>query len=103
MEPLRAVGVALALALAAVVGLAVPATAETPPVNVSTPVDEWQACAPDPAAEACYDAALADIDYARSLEGLPAMVLPAAFASMDPGRQAFVVTNLERVDRGMRP
>lgn len=82
---------------------AVPATATTPQGNVGLPVDFWPVCDLGPTSAACTDAVLTDVDYARSLEGVGPMLLPAGFASLDPGRQVFVVTNLERVDRGLRP
>lgn len=79
------------------------ATATDPVANVSLPVDYWPACWPATASAECRDAVLADIDYARSLEGVGPMVLPAGFDALDPATQTFVVTNLERADRGLRP
>lgn len=101
--------VALAAVAAAVLsgGSAAAGTAAVPLVNpsanVTLPVDYWTACWPDAATASCSQALLADIDYARGLEGVRPMVLPSDFAQLDPGRQTFVVTNLERVDRGLRP
>jgi len=80
------------------------AGALTDPVeNVTVSVDYWPSCWPTTTSAACRDALLADIDEARSREGVAPMLLPAGFDQLDPGRQAFVVTNLERVDRGLRP
>lgn len=103
MAALRSLGAALAFALAASLSAALPAAAAAPAGNVATPVDYWPACWPDATTVACYDAVLAAIDYARTLEGLTPMVLPVHFAALDPARQMFVVTNLERSDRGLRP
>src|SRR5437764_9780047 len=103
MVPARVLGAAVALAVAAVTVSALPALAATPAQNIESPVDYVQTCWTAPNAPECYAAVLADIDYARSLEGVAPMVLPARFASLDAARQAFVVTNLERVDRGLAP
>jgi len=103
MAALRSLGAALAFAVVASLSAALPAAADTPATNVATPVDYWPACWPDATTVACYDAVLSDINYARSLEGLTPMVLPVHFAALDPARQTFVVTNLERSDRGLRP
>jgi hypothetical protein len=51
----------------------------------------------------CRTAVLAAIDRARAAEGVKPMALPAGFAAMDIVEQLFVVTNLERVDRGLPP
>jgi hypothetical protein len=100
---LRSLGAALACAVVAALSAALPAAADTPPANVVTPVDYWPACWPDATTTSCYAAVLTDIDYARSLEGVSPLLLPAHFAALDPARQTFVVTNLERSDRGLRP
>lgn len=52
---------------------------------------------------ACERAALPVIDAARRAEGVGPMVLPSGFASMGAPLQLLVVTNLERVDRGLLP
>src|SRR4051812_38492571 len=98
MAALRSLGVALACALVASASASLPAAAASPTGNIATPVDYWPACWPDATAVACYDTVLMDINYARSLEGLTPMVLPVHFGALDPARQMFVVTNLERSD-----
>ena len=103
MVALRSLGAALACAVVASLSAALPAAADVPAGNVATPVDYWPACWPDATTVSCYDAVLSDIDYARSLEGVAPMVLPGDFAALDAARQTFVVTNLERSDRGLRP
>ena len=40
---------------------------------------------------------------ARAHEGLGAMVLPSDFAALTPAEQLFVLTDIERVDRGLPP
>jgi hypothetical protein len=52
---------------------------------------------------ACISRELASINHARALEGVKPMVLPRNFAKLSPARQTFVVTNLERTARGLRP
>jgi hypothetical protein len=52
---------------------------------------------------ACELASLEAIDHGRAVEGLAPMHLPANWSSLDPAEQLFVVTNLERIVRGLRP
>jgi hypothetical protein len=56
-----------------------------------------------PNSNTCLSRALNAINNARAAEGVRPMVLPVNFAHMSIPRQTFVVTNLERVDRGLRP
>jgi hypothetical protein len=51
----------------------------------------------------CISKAVAAINHARSLEHVRPMVLPHNFATLSYSEQTFVVTDLERVDRGLRP
>ncbi|HVS68752.1 MAG TPA: hypothetical protein VHE56_09385 [Mycobacteriales bacterium] len=53
----------------------------------------------------CTRMALAAIRYARAHEGVrrPAMVLPRNYRKLTVAEQTFVVTDLERVARGLRP
>jgi len=51
----------------------------------------------------CTRAVVAAIDHARRLEGVRPLVLPAGYAQLGVPEQIFVVTNLERVDRGLPP
>ena len=51
----------------------------------------------------CVNATLSAIDNARAQEGVPAMQLPSNWYGLSPAEQIFVVTNLERVDRGLPP
>lgn len=53
---------------------------------------------------ACVTESVAAIDNGRRAEGLSKrLVLPHNFVTLTPAEQAFVVVNLERVDRGLRP
>jgi hypothetical protein len=86
--------------------LAIPASAAIPDptTNVSPSPDYWPTCTTDGATSAaCTSAVLAAINHARALEGVGPMELPSDFASMTPAAQTFVVSNLERVDRGLQP
>jgi hypothetical protein len=56
-----------------------------------------------PNSKDCLTRALNAINHARAAEGVRRMILPVNFARMSIPRQTFVVTNLERVDRGLRP
>lgn len=49
----------------------------------------------------CISGALRDFKAARRKEGLRAMVLPSNFTSMSVPAQVFVLTNIERRDRGI--
>jgi hypothetical protein len=54
------------------------------------------------AQRACDKAALRDFDKVRATEGLAPMSLPKGFATLPAARQLLVLTNIERVDRGLR-
>ncbi|MDQ1748424.1 MAG: hypothetical protein QOD07_2687 [Frankiaceae bacterium] len=86
--------------------MAISASAATsdPATNVTPSPDYWPACSSYGATSAeCRSAVVAAIDHARALEGVGPLQLPASYASMSPAAQAFVVSNLERVDRGLQP
>jgi hypothetical protein len=53
--------------------------------------------------ETCIKQELSAINHARAAEGVKPMVLPANFDTLNAARQSFVVTNLERTARGLRP
>ena len=52
---------------------------------------------------ACITKAIAAIDRARSMEHVRPMILPDNFTKLSYAEQTFVVSNLERVDRGLAP
>src|SRR3954447_3355170 len=83
-------------------------------VSAATPGDPAQNIPPAPSywslcllqgrdSQACHDTIVQAINYARSLEGVGPMDLPANFESLTTAQQTFVVSNLERVDRGLPP
>lgn len=47
--------------------------------------------------------AIAAINNAHSVEHLPPLRLPANFYRLNPAQQQFLLVNLERTDRGLRP
>jgi hypothetical protein len=72
--------------------------------NVSAVPDYTAQCANNgPNSKQCIGQSLQAINNARAAEGVRPMVLPRNYARMSIVRQTFVVTNLERVDRGLRP
>jgi hypothetical protein len=74
-----------------------------PPTSIAPSPATFQACDGAPDSTACISSALSDIDAARAAEGVAPMQLPADFASLSVPEQLLVVTNLERVDRGLAP
>ena len=56
-----------------------------------------------PNSKVCLTRSLEAINQARAAERVRPMVLPVNYAHMSIARQTFVVSNLERVDRGLRP
>lgn len=72
-----------------------------PQTSFTLPEATTGACAIDPSGSACTAGVLRAIDAARAAEGVRPMRLPAAFGSLTPTQQLFVVTDLERVDRGL--
>jgi hypothetical protein len=75
-----------------------------PAVNVPPSPDYWPACAASGmGSPTCINAVVTAINNARALESVGPMVLPSGFASMSSAVQTFIVSNLERVDRGLQP
>jgi hypothetical protein len=60
-------------------------------------------CYPHNAGAACMALVSQATTNARAHEGLGPMVLPSNFASLTPAQQTFVITDIERVDRGLPP
>jgi hypothetical protein len=85
-------------------GVSATGIADPPHTEPANP-DYDDSCAPSGLDDSpgCLAAILAAIDNARAAEGVKPMVLPAGFAGMSTAEQLFVVTNLERVDRGLPP
>jgi 5-hydroxyisourate hydrolase-like protein (transthyretin family) len=75
-----------------------------PALNIAPNPNYWTTCSSQGAASsACTDAVVQAINNARAAEGVGPMTLPNGFAQMTPAVQTFVVSNLERVDRGLAP
>lgn len=51
----------------------------------------------------CDNDALNAINNARKLENVKPMILPSNFYNLNAPQQLFVISNLERVDRGLPP
>ncbi len=72
-------------------------------VNSETPDCMDIAASPDYlSTESAHDA-IAAINNARQVEHLHPLHLPANFYQLDPAQQQFMLLNLERTDRGLRP
>ena len=52
---------------------------------------------------ACHTQELAAINHQHALEHVRAIVLPRNFWTLAPASQIFVITNLDRVSRGLKP
>jgi len=78
--------------------------AENPRRNIPARPAYASTCANlKPDTPACIAKTLAAIDHARKIEHVKKMILPRNFASLPGPEQTFVVSDLERVDRGLRP
>ncbi len=104
-RPLAALVAAIVVALA---GFA-PAAARAqdpipnPSANRSLSQATQQACFSQPSSQTCIDDALGDLDAARVSEGDVPMMLPGDWSSLTIPQQLLVLSNLERVDRGLNP
>lgn len=98
--PAQAVVLALAFAGAA----SAPALAmSNPTANRSPSAVTDQDCAQAPVSLSCDIDALSDINAARAAEGIRPMTLPTNYETLTPPEQLLVVTNLERIGRGLLP
>jgi hypothetical protein len=79
------------------------ASTSDPAASIAPSQPTFTACDAAPDSAACISAALSDINNARAGEGVGPMQLPRDFASLTVQQQLLVVTNLERVDRGLTP
>lgn len=98
MRLLVALGCGLALLAPAAAG----AATGDPPANRTLSQATLEACR-TPAAPACQTSTLADLDSARAGEGLGPIQLPGDFGTLTVPQQLLVLSNLERVDRGLAP
>lgn len=76
-----------------------------PPKTVPAAPDFTQVCASSglDSSPPCLAAVLQAVNAARAQEGVKPMALPADFGALTVPEQILVATNLERVDRGLRP
>ena len=78
------------------------APSPNPPQSVAS--SSTSACEiPGVLSSPCIAAGLKATDAARARERIGAMHLPAGFSSLAPAEQLFVLTNMERVARGLPP
>jgi hypothetical protein len=62
-----------------------------------------QACFSEPSSQTCVTDALGDLNAARVSEGVVPLVLPGDWGSLTIPQQLLVLSNLERIDRGLVP
>jgi hypothetical protein len=75
-----------------------------PHANITASPNYLDLCAiRGPRNQSCIKQALKAINHAHALEGIRKMVLPNDFNSLTLSQQTFVITDLERVVRGLRP
>ena len=81
------------------------ARVHNPPHNLPPSPNYREACAERWQATACTAQALAAIANARAHDGVKrtVMVLPDNYGKLSVGEQTFVITNLERTARGLKP
>jgi len=58
---------------------------------------------PEPSTSQCLTAEIEATNYARATQGLGAIRLPSNWSSLSPEEQLFVITDIERVSRGLPP
>jgi hypothetical protein len=58
-------------------------------------------CKASPTAAACTNAAVAALNHARAVLGLPAYAIPANFVTMTPSQQLLTLSNLDRALYGL--
>lgn len=80
---------------------------DNPPVSIPPDPPYYTQCAArgaiTPASGACVADELQATDAARAKEGLGPVHLPSNFSVLTPGEQIFVITDIERSDRGLQP
>ncbi|MGD0312693.1 MAG: hypothetical protein ABSC90_09540 [Acidimicrobiales bacterium] len=74
-----------------------------PPANVPPSPNFLSSCYPHTTSASCTALVIEATTNARAAEGLGPMALPQNFASLSPAQQMFVITDIERVDRGLPP
>ena len=74
-----------------------------PPANIAPDPNFTSACYPHNMEARCVAQIIRATDRARSDEGLRSMVLPRDFLALAPPEQIFILSDVERVDRGLPP
>ncbi len=74
-----------------------------PPQNIPPNPNFLSACYPHNTGATCMAEVKQATTGARATEGLGPMALPSNFGSLTPADQLFVITDIERVDRGLPP
>lgn len=94
----------IALVAGVAVAAAEPAGAVTARHNIKPHPNFIVACVDDgPMSHTCISQTVKAINYARAREGVRRMVLPTNYRRLSIPEQVFVIVDLERVDRGVRP
>jgi hypothetical protein len=80
-------------------------TVKNPSRNVPPQPNYVAACSSSWRSATCKRQVLAAIKHARTLEGLahPGLILPRNYNKLSVPEQTFVITDLERVGRGLKP
>ncbi len=74
-----------------------------PPADVPPNPNFLNWCYPHNTSATCMANVIQATTNARAAEGLGPMALPTTFNSLTPAQQTFVITDIERVDRGLPP
>jgi hypothetical protein len=92
---------AVTVALALPAGAAAQSPIPNPSANRTPGQSTLQACYSSATSQACIRDALSDVNAARVSEGVVPMVLPGDWNSLTIPQQLLVLSNLERIDRGL--
>jgi hypothetical protein len=89
--------------LVSATGAASSSPTANPPASIPPTPNFLGVCYPHTDAASCTDEILQATNTARAAEGLGPMYLPSNFGALTPAEQLFVITDIERVDRGLPP
>jgi len=78
-------------------------TVADPTVSLPPTPDFLDVCYPHTTGTVCTDEEVTATDAARAQEGLGPIRLPGDFSVLTPAEQLFVLTDIDRVDRGLPP
>lgn len=102
-KPLLTGVVAVTAAVATMLPTTIAAASLRDPGHNAKPSAKFLAACSNSDAPSCDAAALADFRSARAHDGVGPMTLPRGFDKLTPRWQLFVLVNVERVDRGLKP